>query len=390
MTPFHKVRLVARREFVERIKDKSFAISTVTIVGIVLAVVLLPALFGYDGGPRASIGVVDDTAAFGATLDDQAEAFGLQVTIEQFNGAAAAEQAVDDGDLAAAVLPGPELVTDGTPSPQLATLIQTVWAAQARQAAVEAAGLDRHAAEQLLAPPPLPHRTLGEETDTRLIGVAAIAMMVLYGQLFGYGMWVASGIVEEKSTRVVEVLLSSTRPRHLLAGKILGIGALGLLQLLLTAGLGLGAVLATGLVDLPPGTTALLAQVVLWFVLGYAFYSCAFAMTGAIVPRQEELQNAMTPLMMVIFVSFFAAFAALQDPAGAVAQIASLVPFSAPLTMPIRMAAGTVAGWEIAVAVTGTLTVAVALVPLAGRVYQGAVLRTGSRVKLRHALAAGR
>jgi ABC-2 type transport system permease protein len=223
-----------------------------------------------------------------------------------------------------------------------------------------------------------------------MLMVAAIRMMVLYGQLFGYGMWVASGIVEEKSTRVVEVLLSSTEPRHLLAGKIVGMGALGLAQLLLTAGVGLAAVLATGLVDLPPGTLGLLAQVVLWFVLGYAFYSCAFAMTGAIVPRQEELQNAMTPLMMVIFVSFFAAFAALQDPGGTIAQIASLVPFSAPLTMPIRVAAGQVAAWEIAGAVAGTVAVAVALVPLAGRVYAGAVLRTGSRVKLRHALTAGR
>ena len=386
MTPFHKLRLVARREFVERIKDRSFAISTATIVGFVLAIVLLPALFGYGGGPHATVGVVDDTEAF-AMLDAEAEAFGLQVTVERFDDATTAEQSVADGELTAAVLPGPELVTDAAPSPQLATMVQTVWAAQVREAAVETAGLDRQAAEQLLAPPPLPHRTLGEETDARLVGVAAIAIMVLYGQLFGYGMWVASGIVEEKATRVVEVLLSSTKPRHLLAGKIVGIGALGLLQLLLTAALGLGAVLVTGLVDLPPGTMALLAQVVLWFVLGYAFYSCAFAMTGAIVPRQEELQNAMTPLMMVIFVSFFAAFAALQDPAGTVAQIASLVPFSAPLTMPIRMAAGQVAGWEIAVAVGGTLAVAVALVPLAGRVYEGAVLRTGSRVKLRHALA---
>jgi len=155
----------------------------------------------------------------------------------------------------------------------------------------------------------------------------------------------------------VEVLLAAVRPVQLLAGKIIGIGLVGLLQL---------------------------------FILGYAFYSCLFAVAGAIVSRQEELQNTVTPLNLVLVASFFLAFSALQNPDGTLAQVASYLPPVAPLVMPPRVAGGTVPAWEVALSVLITLATIVALVPLAGRIYSGAVLRTGARVKLGAAWAAGR
>jgi ABC-2 type transport system permease protein len=188
----------------------------------------------------------------------------------------------------------------------------------------------------------------------------------------------------------VEVLLAAVRPVQLLAGKIIGIGLVGLLQLFIIGGIGLVVALAFDRIVLPPGAAGTIGLILVWFILGYAFYSCLFAVAGAIVSRQEELQNTVTPLNLVLVASFFLAFSALQNPDGTLAQVASYLPPVAPLVMPPLVAGGTVPAWEVALSVLITLATIVALVPLAGRIYSGAVLRTGARVKLGAAWAAGR
>jgi len=215
-------------------------------------------------------------------------------------------------------------------------------------------------------------------------------VLLLYGQLLTFGFWVASGVVEEKASRVVEVLLAAIRPSHLLAGKIVGLGILGFAQLLVIAAIGLGAATAAGSIDLDSDLLSAAGLTLLWFVLGYAFYSCAFACAGAIVPRQEELQSSMTPLTTIILVSFFVAFAVLQNPDGTLATVSSFIPTTAPMTMPPRIALGEAPAWQIAVAILVTAASAAALIPLAARVYSGAILRTGSSVKLREAWSAAR
>jgi ABC-2 type transport system permease protein len=119
--------------------------------------------------------------------------------------------------------------------------------------------------------------------------------MLLYGQIFGYGYWVASGVIEEKSSRVVEILLSTARAGDLLAGKIIGIGLLGFAQLTVTAIVVLGLALVTGVIDLPAGTLTAVLGVLFWFLIGYSLYSCVFAVSGALVSRMEELQNTTAP-----------------------------------------------------------------------------------------------
>jgi ABC-2 type transport system permease protein len=125
-------------------------------------------------------------------------------------------------------------------------------------------------------------------------------------------------------------------------------------------------------------------------VLGYAFYAGLFACAGALVPRQEELQSSMTPLTMVILFSFFVSFAVLDNPDGTLARVTSFIPFSAPMIMPVRIALGEASTFEIVAAFAITAAAAAALVPVAGRIYSGAVLRTGSSVKLRDAWGAAR
>ena len=210
-------------------------------------------------------------------------------------------------------------------------------------------------------------------------------MLALYTQLLTFGYLLASGVVEEKASRVVEVLLATIRPKDLLAGKIIGLGLLGLGQLAVMTTVGLVAAAASGALDVSGDVIGAAALAVGWFVLGYAFYSGLFACAGALVPRQEELQASMTPLTMLILISFFLSFVVLDDPDGTLAHVSSFIPFSAPITMPPRIALGEAPAVEILAAFAVTVVGALALIPLAGRIYSGAVLRTGSAVKLREA-----
>ena len=237
--------------------------------------------------------------------------------------------------------------------------------------------------------PPLAVETVVSPQDDQQQQLALVAVLLLYGQLIGYGFWVAAGIVEEKASRIVELLLAAIRPRELLAGKVLGIGVVALGQLLAIGAYGLTLGVITGDVDPDARSVGSLAVVLLWFVLGYAFYSCAFAMAGALVARQEDVQNVTTPITLVILGSLFLAFPALDDPGGTLARVLSFLPFSAPLVMPARTITGDAPVLEIVASVVITAAAAAGLVALAGRVYAAGVLQT-TRLSLRGALGARR
>jgi ABC-2 type transport system permease protein len=241
-------------------------------------------------------------------------------------------------------------------------------------------------------PPPLAVSTI-ERPDPardRRGGLAFFVVLILYGQLLTYGIWVASGVVEEKSSRVIEVLLATIRPRELLAGKVIGLGLLGLAQLLVISVLGLGVARAAGKVPLDGDVLAAAGFGLIWFLLGYGFYACAFACAGSLVPRLEELQSATTPLVLVILVSMFVAFGANAAPDGTLAHVSAFIPMTAPLTLPSRILVGEAPWTEVLGGAVVTLAASAALIPLAARIYAGAVLRTGSAVGLRDAWRSSR
>ncbi|HEX8158007.1 MAG TPA: ABC transporter permease, partial [Solirubrobacteraceae bacterium] len=236
---------------------------------------------------------------------------------------------------------------------------------------------------QAQPPPPLPVRTLqptGNSGDVQ--SVAFVAVLLLYFQLVGYGYWLASGIVEEKASRIVEVLLATIRARELLAGKIVGIGIVGFIQLVVV-GVGATALgVATDQVELTGESARAIGVVLAWFVLGYAFYACLFAVAGALVPRQEDIQNTTTPLSIVLFGSFMLSFAAIDDPGGGLATALTFIPPTAPMIAPVRLIAGEMPVEQVVLSVAALLVGTAALVGVAARMYSNAVLRTGTRVKL--------
>lgn len=385
MSPVQAAVVVARREFSERIRTRAFQISIAITLVIIGAVAVLAGVLGDNGPKTYKVGAQGTEAvAIAAAAKASGPKFDAEVEVRRFNSPAQARAAVSDESVDAAVAGGVILTRDDPPD-ELEQLLQGAARQVRAGEALRSEGVSGSEARRVLDPPPLRTRALEGGADGGDEGVAVAASLLLYLQLILYGLAVASGVVEEKSSRVVEVLLASIPPRSLLAGKIAGIGLLGLLQLLLTAVVGLGLASASGAIELDAGDAGVLAVVLVWFLLGYLLWACLYAMAGAIVSRQEDLQSSTTVLTLVLVVSYLVAFPALEDPESTIAVIASLVPLSSPIIMPVRVTVDAASPVEI-VASLGLLVVGIALlVPLGARIYENAVLRMGKPLKLREA-----
>ncbi len=384
--------LVTRRELLERARDRSFQISLgVTIVIVALAAVLAGVLGG-DEREEFKVGFVGAGApAMVEAARAAAPEFDARVEPRRVRSASAGRRQLRDEEIDALLVANKTLLTKEDPPETLDQMFQLA-ARQVRGAELlRSRGVEGRAAQRALDPPPLKLKAL--ESDQRRDerrGVAMAASFLLYGQLITFGLWVAMGVVEEKASRVVEVLLAAVKPRDLLAGKILGLGLLGLVQLVLAGAVGLTLAELTGAVELDRTTIETLAVVLVWFVFGYALYACLYAMTGVLVSRQEDLQSATTPLTFAIVLAFLVAFPALDDPSGTVARVASIVPFTSPIVMPVRVALEDVDAVEIVASLALLAGSVAALVPLGARIYEGAILRTGRPLKLVEAWRAAR
>jgi ABC-2 type transport system permease protein len=380
-------RLVARRDFWVRLRDKGFLISTAITLTVFTVFILLRA-FGGGGPPTFDLGLLGEgSRGVGALAARAAPAQGATIHTRVVADRAAAGRGVADGSLDAVLVDGERLVVEEEAPGPLEASVRAAIVADRIGTALTDAGLSDRDVARVLDPAPVPVEALTPVDPDRESNstVAFVAVLLLYGQLFGYGVWVATGVIEEKSSRVVEILLSTIRARQLLAGKIAGIGALGLLQLLGIATYGIVLASLTGALEVPAHATGTALLAIAWFVLGFAFYASLFAVAGALVSRMEELQNAIVPLNLLILASFFISIGAVQDPDSTLAVVASIVPFSSSLAMPVRIALGSATPVQIVLALVVLLGSTAGLIPLAGRVYAGAVLQTSGRVKLRDA-----
>lgn len=385
--------IVARREFVERLHDRGFQISTAVTLLILLGFIVAASLFG--GGTRFDLGVVGDGArTTGEEVVAAAKLLDVEVTVHGYSSVAAAEAALKDGTVDAAIIDDREVIVKSQPparGQQLLAMIQAVTARERAGSALQGAGLTEEQVTTALSSSPLPIHELRplDQRQREENAVVFVGVLALYGQLFAYGYWVAAGVVEEKSSRVVEVLLSTIRPSQLLRGKILGIGTLGLCQLLLIAAVGLTAAQLAGVLGFPAGAATAIGWVLFWFVLGFFFYSTLFAVAGSIVSRQEDLQATMTPLSLLIIAAFLVGITSLESPDSTLALVASLLPPTAPLVMPSRIVLGQTPVWQPILSALLSVAATAALVPFAVRMYSRAVLRSG-RVKIRELLRAER
>ncbi len=387
------VGLVARREITTRVRGKAFLISTVVmLVGILATILISKAVNGNDDAKK--VGFVGSQSTQASTFTAVADAIGQKVTTPTVPDRAAGEQLLRDGKLDALVVG-----TTGTGSVQIevkkkldtslrnafTVLTQrTALNEQLRAAGADPAEVSAAVARATVDVMPL-QATDPDESQKLAIGI--IAGIAVYLALIIYGQTVAQGVVEEKTSRIVELLLTAIRPWQLMLGKVLGIGALGLAQLVLVGAVGVGAGVATNVLTLPSSVTAgALATVLVWFLLGYVTYALLFAALGALVSRQEDVGGAVAPLTMLIVIPYVIGISVVPgNPDSSLIRGLSLIPLLSPTLMPMRLAGG-IPAWEMAVSVGLSLLLIAALVWLAGRIYGNAVTRTGARVKITDAL----
>jgi ABC-2 type transport system permease protein len=218
--------------------------------------------------------------------------------------------------------------------------------------------------------------TLSADEADQLVGF--LGVVFLFMAIILTGQVILLGVAEEKSSRVAEVVLGAMPPRHLLIGKVLAIGAIGLFEVVLTGAIVLVAGTAFDRFDLPGATGAAVAVVVLWFVLGFVFYSTVYAAAGALVARHQNTASAAGPINVVLMVGYFVGAGSAQASSDNLAlKIASLFPPLAPVTMPLRMIRGSAEVWEIGTAIVLIGVFSFGLIRFGERVYSGGLLKTG-------------
>jgi ABC-2 type transport system permease protein len=391
LPPAVAVRLVAGRELTTRIRSKAFVLGTLAMVILVVALSLVVKLVNHDSSTK--IGLTTSSASLSAPLVSSAKSVGTTVKTSTVADDAAGRQQVEDGQLDALVT-----VSDGkvqavvkrdVPEP-LQHLLDVLAGQVAFNAQISQLGGDPAQVQSALASASVKVQSIlpPKSYDSEHLALGIAVGILIYIALLSTGQLVAQGVVEEKSTRVVELLLATIRPWQLMAGKVLGIGILGLIQVALISGFGLVAALATDTLNLSLSAAGgTIAWLVVWFVLGFLMYSLAFAGAAALVSRQEDAQSVVLPIMMLLIVGYVIGISVIPaDPGSGFVEILSVIPVFAPTLMPMRLAIGGVPVWEATLAVVLAVATIPLLTAVAGRVYRNAVVRSGARVRLRDAL----
>ncbi|MBF4629116.1 MULTISPECIES: ABC transporter permease [Curtobacterium] len=348
------VRLVSAREIQARIRSKAFVVSALILIGMVVASIVV--------GGIVSKATADDTTPV-AVVDGVSlpTTSGLDVT--QSASVDDAERLVTKGDVDAAIVPSDDPLG-----------YKVVGLDEAPSEVVSALSVTPRI--ELLDPDALPGG---------LVYLIAIAFGVVYfASAVTFGQSIAQSVVEEKSTRVVEILMSAIPARALLAGKVLGNSIMAFAQIVAVAVAAIVTLAVTG----QDNMFAMLGPSILWFIgffaIGFVLLASLFAAAAVLVSRQEDVGSVTTPVMMLVMIPYFLIIVAYDNPT--ILGIMSYVPFSAPIGMPMRIFLGTAEWWEPILSLVIVAASVVAVVVIGARVYENALLRTGSRVKLSEAL----
>jgi len=405
MSGWSAVRVVAGREIAVKLRDKGFIGSTLFMLLLVVAATVIPVLLSQQTpslrvavqGPAAAQ-AVELAAALGVQAQESDAEVPPALALLGAGGLPAAdltsvevepggdiERLVLDGDVAAAVV-GDDLEAlrvlgaQGVPGEVDVLVRAAATQLQIAQAAQDGALTD----EQVLAlTSPAPPTV--ELLDARPTGSVPPELLVIvfaflfYLSVLTFGMSIAQSVVEEKQSRVVELLVAALPVRWLLAGKVLGNTVMAVGQIVVILGAGLVGAMVGGQGEVLRQVLGASGWFVLFFVLGFVMLACLWAVAGSLSSRVEDLQSTTVVMQVLVIVPFFAAIFAIEP--GPTQRVLSFIPFTAPLLMPARVVLGNAAPWEPVVAALVVLVTAVLFVLLGARLYEGSVLHTTSRLK---------
>lgn len=379
------VKEVAWREIVTRSRTKSFRIITGILVLAAVIGPLAAALWPEDDDLRSvAVGLVDVDPVTQQVILAFAEG-NLDIEFQDFSGSATevVSQAVSDGDVDVAVEPGPTIVWNKEIDSEIAGVLNNAFQQEDVLARGEALGLDERTIADLFTPLVVEERFVEgtDESDEVASIVALIGLMAAFILPQAFGQLTLLSVVEEKSTRVVEVLLSHLRPRTLLLGKVLGLGILAIIQLVVIVGGGIAALLLTNTLDIPASVWRFVPLLVVAVVGGLAIYNTLFALLGSLISRQEDASQVLMPTLVPLMAGYIIGQAAIfGDAESGIAKVLTLFPLTAPMLLPIRVARDAIEWWEVALSL-GLLALSVwMLIRIAGRVYEFTLLHTGARV----------
>ena len=411
------IRLVFAREFKARMLTKANIVSLAIMLVVILGGTITARIIMDRSDSVPTVHIALDAAGADLTpyLATTAEQAGVELELTTMSQADA--RAALDGT-APTLAPLPENAAEPVPAPadtpkleafvggaasspvvivgdpndtRLHEIIAGALQTRALDEVVHAMGGDLSQITEALAQAQPEFEAIGKTDEQKYgpaYGVAMGGTVLLLVTLMMSAQMIAMGVVEEKASRVVEILLATIRPTQLLAGKVLGVGAYGLFQVAFLGTALTSSLVALGLVDsIPINLGWTLAHLVLWFILGYTIFALLFGAFGSLVSRQEDIGAVTTPLtLLVIGPYYLAAFLIPMQPDSMLVRILSEFPLFAPFMMPMRVALGNVPAWEIGLAVALAVAAIPGVVWVAGRMYQRGVLHMGGRLKFGDAL----
>ena len=383
--------VIATREFMTRIRTRVFAITTALTVIAIGGYILLQAYVFNTSTSSLEVGFVGAAQSISAPVRAEAAGFGETINVHPYTSAAAGKADVQSGTLDALVSgsgAGTTMMVQSKVNLTLETVLNDVARGQV---------LDQYLTKHSLPPSDVDGQLAFSVSVNELspvnaarveqIVIGLLVAGVLYVTMVIYGQLVAAGVIEEKSNRIVEILLATVRPWQLMLGKITGIGLVALVQVVLIAGVALVLASATKLVSIPTLGIDVVISGVVWFVLGYLMYALLYAAAGSMVSRQEDVASVALPVTLVLVAAWIIALTvAAPDPGSPATSVFSFIPLFSPVIMPVRIAAGVAPFWQVAISVVLVIATIYILVAIAGRIYRNSVLRVGGRVKLSDAL----
>lgn len=390
MTDFSTILLVIGREL--RAWRKPFLISSAIVLSLVaIGMTALTLTSGRDDTVTYRLGLVEDPPA---AVERDVRSLLLpdgRLEVERYESVSEAERAAGEREVDAVVVGTREVLWGPGVRETLADAVWMAVSAERTRQSAEAAGLTARQAEDLAYPAissrVIPAPEAGTAADEVL---AAIAVILMFMSILAYGQWIGYAVVEEKASRVVEVLLGAIRPHQLMTAKVVSIGMLGLVQIAAVGGLGLGIGLATDRIELPAASGAVVAWILVWFLLGYAFYGSLYAAGGSLASNTQEAGSVIGPMSILVGIGYVMGLITVQGGVDTtLIRVASQIPLWAPMLMPARIARGWAEGWEIALSVGLMLIAGYATIRLAGRIYLGGVARATSKLGWREAFRGG-
>ncbi len=435
------INLISRYEYKKRLTQRSFIITTIVMLVLIIVAAFVPTVIRFitsrNGNAQTKITVINNANTI-AGLNNSALSNYITHSLNGTANTTSGQSSSGNAQFVLKMMPSSDaatvnnlknqvksgsldilLVIDRTPNQDIQFSYFTNVSpsndgnvSQVQSLATQLSILDKSSrlgltpaqTSSLFAPPQFSDVNISPTKDTRSQGelvagyiLAYVGNVLIYMAVTLYGLGVAMGVAEEKGSRIMEILVNAATPFQLLMGKILGIGTAGLTQMALFVIVGIGALLlqlpiqaalfgnnAVGLISsIASASISLLVLLLVYFILGFLLYATLYAAFGALVKRQDEVQNSVQPLTMFLVAGYMVSFFGVYTPNALWFRIISYVPFWTPTTMLVRVAMGAAAGWEVALTIVLMIVAIIVCSFIAGRIYRYGVLMYGQRPGLR-------